>query len=606
MIAVLGLSAYYHDAAAALVVDGRVVAAAQEERFTRRKHDPAFPSHAVASCLASAGLSPADVDFVAFHEKPLRRFERIVETAVAFAPSGFRSFAAAMPGWLRDKLRMPRSIASSLPGYRRRVLFLEHHVSHAASAFFPSPFEDAAILTLDGVGEWATATLGHGRGGRVELTHEQRFPHSAGLLYTAFTTAAGFRANSGEHKLMGLAPYGEPRFVPLILERLVDLKEDGSLRLDLSYFDFCRGLRMTSPRFDRLFGPPRRPEDPITQRELDLAASIQCVVEEVVLRSARHLHARTGARRLCLAGGVALNAVANGRLAREGPFEAIWIQPAAGDAGGALGAALFVWHQLLGNPRAPGGRSAQGGTLLGPRFGAEAVRAELARRGVPHRTFSDDERLCDEVARLLAGGKVVGWFEGAMEFGPRALGARSILADPRRADMQQVLNAKIKYRESFRPFAPAVLAARAAEWFEVPPAAASPYMLVVAPVRGARRVAPGGLAAGLEALRSARSRIPAVTHLDGSARLQVVGPEANPRFRRLLERFETLTGCPVLVNTSFNVRGEPIVCTPEDAYRCFLATGMDALVLEQALLVKEAQPSTAGAAEAHRARFAPD
>jgi carbamoyltransferase len=506
---------------------------------------------------------------------------------------------------------VPREIRKGLgKQYRRRCVFTEHHESHAASAFFPSPFDEAAILTFDGVGEWATASLGVGRGNRITLSHELRFPHSLGLLYSAFTYFCGFRVNSGEYKLMGLAPYGEPIYADLIRQKLIDLKDDGSFRMDMSYFNYCQGLKMTSRRFDRLFGgPPRRPETPLTQREMDLAASIQQVTEEIVLRTARHLHAQTGMKNLCLAGGVALNCVANGRLLREGPFERLWIQPAAGDAGGALGAALFVWHQLLGNPRQPCPSDSQQGSLLGPGFSDEQIEAVLQSLGAKYRRFDDDDSLCRHVAELIDGGKVIGWFQGRMEFGPRALGGRSILGDARSGAMQSRMNLKIKFRESFRPFAPAVLQERADEFFALGPEPRSPYMLLVASVRQEKRVAAVGetSARGLEKLKTVRSEVPAVTHVDYSARLQTVDAERHGRFHRLLEAFEARTGCPLLINTSFNVRGEPIVCRPEEAYRCFMATNMDVLVLDRCVLCKEDQP---GAREypvdEYLAQFAPD
>jgi carbamoyltransferase len=595
MTAILGISAYYHDAAAALVVDGDIVTAAQEERFTRRKHDPSFPSRAVAYCLEEAGLAAKDVDYVVFYDKPLLTFDRLLETYVSFAPRGFWSFVRAMPLWFTEKLHLPREIRRQLRGYRRRVAFVEHHESHAASAFFPSPFDEAAILTFDGVGEWATATMGTGHGNRMQLHSELRFPHSLGLLYSAFTYFTGFKVNSGEYKLMGLAPYGEPVYVDRILANLVDLRDDGSFRLDLRYFDYCTGLKMTSKRFDELFdGPPRAPESPVTQREMDLAASIQQVTEEIVVRAARHLQATTQMTNLCMAGGVALNCVANSRILRDTPFERIFVQPAAGDAGGSLGAALFVWHQLLDNERTPRGRDRQRGSFLGPHYSRDDVVAALARHGATYRLVDDAAELCDLVAGLLADGNVVGWFHGRMEFGPRALGARSILGDPRSPGMQSVMNQKIKFRESFRPFAPAVLLDHVDDWFERAAGEESPYMLLVAPVAAAQRTpAATDMAQGLDKLAVVRSTIPAVTHVDLSARLQTVDAERHGRFHLLLQHFYQRTGCPVLVNTSFNVRGEPIVCTPDDAFRCFMATRMDALVLEDAVLLKAEQGGTA-------------
>ncbi|MBI5424317.1 MAG: carbamoyltransferase [Opitutae bacterium] len=594
MTAILGISAFYHDSAAALVVDGEIVAAAQEERFTRKKHDARFPQHAVDFCLRRAGLTAAQLDHVVYYEKPLLKFERLLETYLAFAPRGFKSFFQAAPVWLHEKLQLTRAMNDGLGGaYRRPYVFTEHHESHAASAFFPSPFEEAAILTVDGVGEWATASLGVGRGNRVELTHELRFPHSLGLLYSAFTYFCGFKVNSGEYKLMGLAPYGVPRYVDLILEKLVELRPDGSFRLALEYFDYCTGLTMTSRKFDALFGgSPRRPEAPLTEREFDLAASVQKVTEKIYLRMARQLHAQTGLKNLCLAGGVALNCVGNGRLLREGPFENIWIQPAAGDAGGALGAALFVWHQLLEKPRVPAARDSQHGSLLGPDFAAAEIEATLRGAGAVFRRAADEAALCEETARLIADGKVVGWVQGRMEYGPRALGGRSILGDARRAEMQSTMNLKIKFRESFRPFAPVVLAEHAADHFALPRGVESPYMLLVAPVREERRRAPAGSAtAGLARVNEVRSELPAITHVDYSARIQTVDMERHPRFRRLLEAFQRATGCPAMINTSFNVRSEPIVCTPADAYRCFMATDMDALVVGDFILRKEEQPA---------------
>ncbi len=609
MTAILGISAFYHDSAAALVVDGRIVAAAQEERFTRKKHDESFPRQAVDYCLAEAGITSSQVDYVGFYDKPLLKFERLLETFLATAPGSFRAFLHSIPAWLRQKLHVPREISRGLDdGYRKRIVFAEHHESHAASAFFPSPFEEAAILTLDGVGEWATATMGYGRGNRITLTHELRFPHSLGMLYSAFTYYCGFRVNSGEYKLMGLAPYGQPIHADLIRQRLLDVKPDGSFRVDLQYFDYHRGLTMTSRAFDRLFGgPPREPESPITQREMDIAASMQQVTEEIILAAARHVHEVTGHRNLCLAGGVALNCVGNGRILREGPFERLWIQPAAGDAGGALGVALLIWHQLLNNPRSVEPHDNQQGSLLGPAFDDSQIRQFLDRTGVEYHDCETDDDLCDRVADLLAHEKVVGWFQGRMEFGPRALGARSILGDARSQSMQSVLNRKIKFRESFRPFAPAVLAEHASEYFEVSGDVDSPYMLLVAPVKAAQRTAADDseAACGFDKLRLRRSTIPAVTHVDGSARVQMVDAERHGRFRKLLERFYTKTGCPILINTSFNVRGEPIVCTPEEAYRCFRATEMDALALGRFVLVKKVS-NDSHASEAYLKQFALD
>jgi carbamoyltransferase len=591
--AILGISAYYHDSAAALVVDGKIAAAAQEERFTRIKHDHAFPTNAIAYCLREAGLRPRDLDYVGFYDKPFLKFERILETYLAFAPAGFRSFLKAMPLWMRQKLHLPREIRRELSGeYRRRIVFTEHHESHAASAFFPSPFEEAAILTLDGVGEWATASFGVGRGNRVELSHELQFPHSLGLLYSAFTYFCGFKVNSGEYKLMGLAPYGTPKYTEEILDKLLDLKDDGSFRLDLSYFNYCQGLTMTSRRFDGLFGgPPRTPESPLTQREMDIAASIQKVTEEIVLRAIRHLHGRTGMKNLCLAGGVALNCVGNGRIMREGPFERIWIQPAAGDAGGALGTALFVWYQLLGNERRVQEPDGQTGSLLGPSFSAEEIRTFLDGTGAVYRCVDDDGELDREIVDLIEKERVVGLLQGRMEFGPRALGCRSIIGDARSRNMQSVMNLKIKFRESFRPFAPIVLRERVSDYFEMEDKADSPYMLLVADVAEGKRLAVSDDGAkGLDKLKVIRSEVPAITHVDNSARVQTVDPVRHQRLHRLMRCFEECTGCPVMINTSFNVRGEPIVCTPEHAYHCFMGTDMDVLVLENFLLLKEEQP----------------
>lgn len=592
MTAILGISAYYHDSAAALVVDGQIVAAAQEERFTRVKHDHEFPLHAIDYCLQEAGLTPAELDYVGFYDKPFLKFERLIETYLAYCPVGFRSFLQAIPLWVHQKLHLPREMSRGLGGnYRRKFIFPEHHESHAASAFFPSPFEEAAILTLDGVGEWATTSYGSGHGNRISLTHELHFPHSLGLLYSAFTYYCGFKVNSGEYKLMGLAPYGEPRFVEAINEHLIDVKEDGSFRMDQSYFNYCQGLTMTSRKFDQLFGaPPRKPESPLTQRDMDLAASVQQVTEEIMLRISRHVHKETGLNNLCLAGGVALNCVGNGRILREGPFENVWIQPAAGDAGGALGVALLIWHQLLDEPRAVAVPDAQGGSLLGPQYTNDEIRHFLDGEGAVYERFASEQALCERVAELLAEENVVGWLQGRMEFGPRALGSRSILGDARSPRMQSVMNRKIKFRESFRPFAPVVLRSRVAEYFEMRPEEDSPYMLLVAPVAEDKRLANGQPADGLDKLKQIRSEVPAITHVDNSARVQTVDPQRHGRFHRLLQAFEQRTGCPVLINTSFNVRGEPIVCSPEHAYRCFMMTNMDVLVLEDFVLRKAAQP----------------
>jgi carbamoyltransferase len=594
MTAILGLSAFYHDSAAAVVVDGTIVAAAQEERFTRVKHDARFPTHAVEYCLREAGLSVSDLDYVAFYEKPLTKFERLLETYLSYAPAGYRSFRRAIPIWLKKKLHLPREMDQGLGGkYQGRYVFPEHHESHAASAFFPSPFERAAILTVDGVGEWATSAWGIGTGNRINLTHVLRYPHSLGLLYSAFTYYTGFKVNSGEYKVMGLAPYGDPKYKDLILQHLLDLKPDGSYRLDMSYFNYCQGLTMTSPKFHRLFGgPPRQPESKLTQKEMDLAASVQAVTEEVMLRTAMHVRTQTGMTDLVLAGGVALNCVANGRILREAGFDRVWIQPAAGDAGGALGAALFVWYQLLDSARPPAKPDAQSGSFLGPSFSDDQIVEALDRAGAVYTTCATEEDVCDEVAGLLADEKVVGWFQGRMEFGPRALGARSILGDARSPKMQSVMNLKIKFRESFRPFAPLVLQEHVSEYFEMRPNEDSPYMLLVAPVKEKYRLKGKPQDAelfGIERLNLPRSTIPAVTHVDYSARVQTVDQDRNPLLWRLMTAFHERTGTPVLINTSFNVRGEPIVCTPEDAYRCFMATDMDVLVLGRQILHKQEQ-----------------
>ena len=594
MTAILGISAFYHDSAAALVVDGEIVAAAQEERFTRKKHDYRFPTNAIDYCLEEAGLTPEQLDYVGFYDKPFLKFDRLLETYVSFAPSGFRSFLKAMPLWLNQKLHLPREMKKGLKGaYDKRFVFTEHHESHAASAFFPSPFEEAAILTVDGVGEWATITFGHGRGNKIELTHELDFPHSLGLLYSAFTYYTGFRVNSGEYKLMGLAPYGEPVYVDRILEHLIDLKDDGSFVMDQSYFNYCQGLTMTSRKFDELFeGPPRKPETPISQREMDIAASIQKVTEQAMLKTASYVHEQTGLSNLCLAGGVALNCVANGKILREGPFENVWIQPAAGDAGGALGTALFIWYQLLDQERTTRPSDLQTASLLGPSYTDKEVTDYLDSVGAVYTVYEDDQKLVDAVSDLMANENVVGWMQGRMEFGPRALGGRSILGDARSPEMQSVMNLKIKFRESFRPFAPAVLRERVNEYFETRADEDSPYMLLVAPVQEAKRLPTNGhKASGLDKLKIQRSEVPAITHVDYSARVQTVDAERHGRYYKLIKAFEQRTGCGVIINTSFNVRGEPIVRTPEEAYRCFMMTGMDVLVLERVVLIKSEQPN---------------
>ena len=611
---ILGISAFFHDSAAALLQDGRIAAAAQEERFTRRKHDDSFPAEATRWCLQEAGIGIADLDAVVFYEKPLVKFERLLETALAFAPRGFPAFVKAMPVWLQRKLHIPREIDKGLDGgYDGPICFATHHESHAASGFYPSPFDEAAILTLDGVGEWSTATWGTGHGNQIRLEAEMRFPHSPGLLYSAFTLFCGFRVNSGEYKLMGLAPYGEPKYADTIRRELIDLKDDGSLRLNMRHFNFAGGLTMTSRSFDTLFGgPPRQPEDTITQREMDLAASIQSVTTEIVLRMARHAKALTGARNLCLAGGVALNCVTNGELLRAKIFDDIWIPSAAGDAGGALGAAMFVSHQLLGTPRRAQPGDSLKGALLGPAFNDAEVRAFLDAKGAHHTHFPRESELLTHVAAALGEGKIVGWFHGRMEFGPRALGSRSILGDPRNAGMQSRMNVRIKFRESFRPFAPSCLVEDAAHWFDLD--RESPYMLLVAPVRAQHRLALDDAQRALlrdpdlcKRVNVPRSALPAITHVDFSARVQTVSEERNGRYARLIREFKRQTGCGVLVNTSFNVRGEPIVCTPEDAWRCFMACDMDVLVLENCVLTKEDQPQpTAESREQRLREFSPD
>ena len=595
---ILGISAFYHDSAAALVVDGQIVAAAQEERFSRKKHDEAFPSEAVEFCLQEAGIRTGALDYVAFYEKPLRKFDRLLETYLALAPAGFPSFLRSVPVWLKDKLFIAKRMREKLPGYTKAFVYPSHHESHAASAFFPSPFQEAAILTMDGVGEWATASIGVGRGNRIELLKELHFPHSLGLLYSAFTYFCGFRVNSGEYKLMGLAPYGEPVYADLIRKNLVRIFDDGSIWMDQTFFNYAGGLTMTSKKFDSLFGgPPRKKESPIGKREMDLAASIQVVTEEIMLKMARHAHQLTGMKHLCLAGGVALNCVGNGKLMREGPFEDLWIQPASGDAGGALGAALFVWHQLLEKPRTAKAEDSMHGSYLGPEPEDQTTRAFLKKEGANFRHIPDENGLCDEVAGLIASEKVVGWVNGKMEFGPRALGGRSILGDARSEKMQTQMNVKIKFRESFRPFAPSVLEERASDWFQIDRKHRSPYMLVVAPVlEKHREKATANGKMGLDRVKEKRSSLPAITHVDYSARMQTVG--LGTRYRKLLEAFERKTGSSVIINTSFNVRGEPIVCSAEEAYRCFLNTDMDALVIGNFLLLKEENAAASGTARA--------
>jgi carbamoyltransferase len=609
---VLGISAFYHDSAAALIEDGNIVAAAQEERFTRKKYDSRYPANAMAYCLAEAGIGLGEVDRIAFYDKPLLKFRRLVETYLAFAPRGFRSFRQAMPTWLTDKLFQKRILIKMLRAaapdfdWDTRLLFSEHHLSHAASAFYPSPFDDAVILTMDGVGERTTTSAGLGAGNRITMLKEIHFPHSLGLLYSAFTDFTGFRVNSGEYKVMGLAPYGEPRFVQTILDHLIDLKEDGSFRLNQDYFDYCTGLRMTNDRFAALFGvPARRPEEWLEPVHMDLAASIQKVTEEVILRLTRSLAVETGIRNLCLAGGVALNCVANGKVLRDGKFDNVWVQPAAGDAGGSLGAALAAYHLELDRPRHSSNEiDGMSGSYLGPAFGDAEIRQRLRATGADFTELCDDE-IIDSTAWALAEEKAVGWFQGRMEFGPRALGARSILADARSPTMQRTLNLKVKYRESFRPFAPSVLREDVADWFEW--AGDSPYMLMVADVAERRRRPMSEAECrlfGIDKLNVPRSDIPAVTHVDYSARIQTVHRETNPRYHALISRFKALTGCPVLVNTSFNVRGEPIVCTPEDAFRCFMGSEIDVLVIGNCFLRKEDQ--NAALRLDYRDRFDPD
>ena len=588
---ILGISCFYHDAAAALVIDGKTKAAAQEERFTRKKHDAEFPSNAIEYCLKSNGLKVADIDIVAFYDKPFVKFERILETYLAFAPKGVHSFLQAIPLWLKNRLLIPKLIRRELD-YDGELLFLEHHESHAASAFYPSPFEQAAFITMDGVGEWTTTSYGTASGNKIQILSEIYFPHSVGLLYSAFTYFTGFKVNSGEYKVMGLAPYGEPKYVEKILTHLIDLKEDGSFRMNMDYFNYCTGLTMTNDRFSDLFdGPPRKPETDLTQREMDLARSVQDVTEEIMLRTANHVHRITGETNLCLAGGVALNCVGNGRILREGPFQELWIQPAAGDAGGALGAALFAWHRYLNNPKnMNGSRDLQLGSYLGPDFSQDQIIRFLDTNGYPYRVVAREE-LADTGAALIQNENVVGWFQGRMEFGPRALGNRSILGDARSPKMQKIINLKIKFRESFRPFAPSVMFDRVGDYFELEKE--SPYMLLVAFVRPEirRNMTDQEKALfGIDKLNITRSSIPAVTHVDYSARIQTVHPEDNPLYYDLLQAFEKRTGCPVIVNTSFNVRGEPIVCSPQDAYRCFMRTEMDYLALGQCILEKSEQP----------------
>jgi carbamoyltransferase len=595
VVRILGISAFYHDSAAALIDHGRIVAAAQEERFTRRKHDAAFPHNAIAYCLAEAGVSADSLDHVVFYDKPFLKFERLLETYIALAPRGFRSFKMSIPLWLREKLFQKSLLRGELEKFcgdfdKSRLLFCEHHLSHAASAFYPSPFDSAAVLTMDGVGEWATTSAAMGDGKRLEIFQEIHFPHSLGLLYSALTYYTGFKVNSGEYKVMGLAPYGEPKYVKLILDNLIDLKPDGSFRLNMSYFDYCTGFTMTNDRFAELFGEPvRSPEQPLTPFHMDVAASIQSVLDEAVLRLTRSLAKQSGSRNLCLAGGVALNCVANGKVLRDGSFDNIWIQPAAGDAGGAVGAALATYHLFKDQPREINGSDAMFGAYLGPSFPQAEIERRMAASGARFSVL-DEAEMIETTAQAIAGQKAVGWFQGRMEFGPRSLGARSILGDPRSPAMQRNLNLKVKYRESFRPFAPAVLREDVSEWFDL--ASDSPYMLLVADVRTDKRrhmTADEEALFGIDKLNVSRSEIPAVTHVDYSARIQTVHSDTNPLFHKLLSRFKALTGCPILVNTSFNVRGEPIVCTPEDAFRCFMGNELDLLVIGNCVLQKADQ-----------------
>jgi carbamoyltransferase len=591
MTYILGISAFYHDSAACLIKDGDILAAAQEERFTRKKHDPGFPENAMEYCISDAGIGMSDLDYVAFYDKPFIKFERLLKTYLVYAPVGLRSFMVGIPEWMGKKLWL-KELIEEKAGTEVPILFTEHHESHAASAFFPSPYDEAAFITVDGVGEWTTTSFGTGRGNKIELLREIKFPHSLGLLYSAFTYFTGFKVNSGEYKLMGLAPYGEPRYADVIRKELIDIKDDGSFRLNLKYFNYMVGLTMTGGNFSKLFGgPPRKPETKITQREMDLARSVQEVTEEIMLKTARHVHKETGMKRLCLAGGVALNCVGNGRILREGPFEDIWIQPAAGDAGGALGAALYSWYQYLDNDRKTpgGGRDLQKASYLGPCFSDDEIESYLKENDIPYRKL-DPSDISGTAAGLIADGKVVGWFQGRMEFGPRALGSRSIIGDARSPEMQTVMNLKIKFRESFRPFAPTVLADRAPDYFEID--RESPYMLLTAYVKDEyKKELPmdGEKATGLDKLKVHRSDIPAITHVDYSARLQTVNQNDNPLYYGMIKAFEKMTGCPVIINTSFNVRGEPIVCTPDNAFRCFMRTRMDYLIMGRFLLDKKDQ-----------------
>ncbi len=586
---ILGISCFYHDSAASLVRDGEIIAAVQEERFTRKKHDASFPINAINCCLKEAGISIGDLDFVAFYDKPFIKFERILETALSYAPSGITQFIEAIPVWLKQKLWITEMIRKDL-GFKGKAIFTEHHESHAASAFFPSPFKEAAFLTIDGVGEWETASFGIGKDNNLDIQKYLRFPHSLGLLYSAFTYYTGFRVNSGEYKLMGLAPYGRPLYKDIILKELIDLKDDGSFKMNMRYFGFCNSLHMTNPRFNRLFdGLPRKPETKITQKHMDIAASIQDVTEEIMLKMALHIHKVTGQDKLCLAGGVALNCVGNGRILREGPFKEIWVQPASGDAGGALGAALLVWYKYLGNKRSVDGvNDSQKASLLGPSYSDDYIESFLKKQNIPYRRLNYGD-IVKEISDLIIDGKVIGWFQGRIEFGPRALGARSIIGDARNPDMQSKMNLKIKSRESFRPFAPTVLREKVSEWFELD--RESPYMLLVAPVRDDKRAKVIGDFNGFDKLKTVRSLIPAVTHVDYSARIQTIRRADNPLYYDMIQAFSKKTGCPVIINTSFNVRGEPLVLSPEDAYKCFMRTEIDYLMLGSFLLDKKDQAS---------------
>ncbi len=595
---ILGISSYYHDAAACLIVDGEIISAAQEERFTRKKHDPNFPVNAITYCLSEAKITSKEIDYVVFYDKPFLKFERLLETYLAFAPKGFKSFITSLPIWLKDKLFQKKVIIDALNdlwgkggGWEEKLLFSEHHLSHAASAFFPSPFERAAVLTMDGVGEWTTTSLAIGKGHELSVCKEIHFPHSIGLLYSAVTYYTGFKVNSGEYKVMGLAPYGEPKYVKLIKDNLIDIKDDGSFALNMNYFNYCTGLTMTNRNFDELFGgPPRKQESNITQREMDFAASIQAVVEEVVLKLARNIAKITGEKNLCLAGGVALNCVANGKLLKENIFDSLWIQPASGDAGGAIGAALGAYHIMLNKPRkVANGVDAMRGSYLGPEYGEQEIIERLTRCGAVFEVMAEDDAI-EQTAHFLANGKTIGWMSGRMEFGPRALGGRSIIADPRSPKMQQILNLKVKFRESFRPFAPSILNEDVSQWFELNES--SPYMLLVANVASdkcLKMTEKERALFGIDKLNVPRSQIPAVTHVDYSARVQTVHKETNARYHKLITAFKEKTGCPVIVNTSFNVRGEPIVCSPEDAFRCFMVTELDVLVIGNCILRKEMQ-----------------